>query len=286
MLRARAHRHAPRLPRSPPAVLHAEEQRREFDIHTYSDEILGRLVTASEPAAAAASSAAAPHLPPTAAVAAASSPVDFGAVLAAAGAPRYEVCRSFLAALMLANAGNVEIVPPADEAPAPVPTGRGAARAAPPQPSSGDGAAAESRFAARTGTFGVRLLSATARRSVEAFAANVAEARDASSAAAVAQPQGRSAAASSKRAAIEDAASGEPMPPPPAAAASASDHAALRTISSASAQPRMKASARGAAAGAGADTAAACAPSPVKPGITASPLAKRSRRRGAAVDES
>ena len=267
-------------------MLHDEEQRREFDIHTYGDEILGRLQSASPPSPAK----AAPTSTPTPAPA-----VDFGAVLAAEGAPRFEVCRTFLATLILANAGNLEIVPPpaedvnASEAGAATSSGRGgrsSAAAAPRDNAAASAVAAEARFASRTGTFGVRLLDASARGRVEAFEANIAEAAAGASAAAAAATSGASLPPThgAKRVAVEDAHSGAPQPLLPSSAKQTAvpEPAHLRDISGAAAQ-RKPARGSVAKAAAGAGDAASAAPSPAKPGLNASPLAKRVRRGGRAV---
>lgn len=107
-----------RLPPPLPAVLEAEEARPEFDIATYGRGIVarlevlvtGRAVGAKQPEVASSEDAIAADeeshtVPP-------SGPFKFADVLPP-NAPRYEVCRAFLASLQLANAGNVEIVAPA-----------------------------------------------------------------------------------------------------------------------------------------------------------------------------
>lgn len=66
--------------------LEAEEKRRNFDIHVYGDEVMGRVAAASKSAVA---------------------PVTFAQ--AVCGLSAHDVCRSFLATLQLANDGNVEI---------------------------------------------------------------------------------------------------------------------------------------------------------------------------------
>ena len=102
---------------APPApVLEAEEARPEFDIATYGRGIVARLevlVTGrggKQPEVASSGDAMAADeeshsVPP-------SEPFKFADVLPP-NAPRYEVCRAFLASLQLANAGNIEIVAPA-----------------------------------------------------------------------------------------------------------------------------------------------------------------------------
>jgi condensin-2 complex subunit H2 len=66
--------------------LEAEERRRNFDIHVYGDEVMGRVAAASKGPAA---------------------PVTFAQ--AVSGLSAHDICRSFLATLQLANDGNVEI---------------------------------------------------------------------------------------------------------------------------------------------------------------------------------
>lgn len=113
-------------------VLAAEDARREFDIGAYGGAILSRLSAASALLATTASEPAAPAPASARPVVAAAPPggvlLDFalavpsmheedeedeaGAPLppADAGAQRYEVCRTFLAALQLASTGNVELL--------------------------------------------------------------------------------------------------------------------------------------------------------------------------------
>ena len=66
--------------------LEAEERRRNFDIHVYGDEVMGRVAAASKGSVA---------------------PVTFAQ--AVCGLSAHDVCRSFLATLQLANDRNVEI---------------------------------------------------------------------------------------------------------------------------------------------------------------------------------
>ena len=112
---------SPPLRLLPPPVLEAEEARPEFDIASYGRGIVDRLAARVDPAAAATTGGADdsedpsgdshPRLSAPTGARAAAEAVTFARVLPP-GAPRYEVCRAFLATLQLANAGNVEIVPP------------------------------------------------------------------------------------------------------------------------------------------------------------------------------
>eukprot|EP00047_Mylnosiga_fluctuans_P021028 m.99527 g.99527 ORF g.99527 m.99527 type:complete len:577 (+) comp8721_c0_seq1:38-1768(+) len=72
-------------------VLDDEERHPPFDIHEYGSEVLHRLPVSKKKV------------------------VQFVDVATESNAQAYEICRLFLATLQLANAGNVEIIPPAGE---------------------------------------------------------------------------------------------------------------------------------------------------------------------------
>ncbi|CAM9100316.1 unnamed protein product [Phaeothamnion confervicola] len=95
-------------------LLHAQEERGEFDIRRYGEDVLAAIAS-QLPNAAAAAVGRGPPRPATesddapagcaAGAAAAGSTVPFQSVVA--GKERFDVCRIFLASLQLANAGNV-----------------------------------------------------------------------------------------------------------------------------------------------------------------------------------
>lgn len=87
-------------------LLAEQEQRRQFDIAVYSQELLDRMPAAEPPAAPPPSAAGRKRAEPEGG--AAGRAVPFAELMS--GQERHEVCRMFLAALQLANNRNLDVL--------------------------------------------------------------------------------------------------------------------------------------------------------------------------------